>query len=283
MIKVITPGFYSTIQDLGRFGFQEFGVPYSGVMDRQSAGIANGLLGNSKQDAVLEMTMTGATLQFLKDTLICISGADMGPTINGKIVKQNKAIAVKSDDVLSFGSLNKGFRCYLAVKGGFNSEVVLNSRSMYSRITEQVVLRKGDTLNIPDAEMKHPFNYAALKVKEDLFDTSGINVFKGPEFDMLSSRQQEQLLSKSFSISKDSNRMGYRLNEILENDLPSVLTSAVLPGTVQLTPSGQLIVLMRDCQTTGGYPRILQLSSEAINIMVQKYAGQSIRFYLELS
>ncbi|WP_194767822.1 biotin-dependent carboxyltransferase family protein [Tamlana sp. I1] len=280
MIKVLKPGLFTTIQDLGRFGFQEFGVPYSGAMDVYAAKMANALLGNSQNDAVLEMTMLGPTLQFNCATLICVSGADMQAKLNNKPIEAYKLVQVKADDVLSFSSVKKGFRAYLAVKGGFQTETVMQSRSMYQSITENHYLSEGDTLPIESYNNQQYNPNAALKVQHDYMGQSEIGVFKGPEFDLLTKAQQERLLSFNFKISKENNRMAYQLNEPLENTLEAIITSPVLPGTVQLTPSGKLIVLMRDCQTTGGYPRVLQLSEASISALSQKYTGQSVRFKL---
>ena len=127
MVKVIKPGFYTTIQDLGRFGYQDYGVPVSGSMDQYSAQFANALLNNEKSDAVLEMTMTGPKLQFNSQTSICISGANMSPELNGSDIKLNTLIPIKPNDILSFGKLKEGFRSYLAVSGGFQSESNLKS------------------------------------------------------------------------------------------------------------------------------------------------------------
>jgi biotin-dependent carboxylase-like uncharacterized protein len=280
MIKVLNPGFYSSIQDFGRMGFQEYGVPYSGVMDAYSAALANQILGNEENAAVIEMTMTGAKLEFHCHTYICISGADMSPKLNGIQIQLNKSIEIQSGDVLSFGKLNKGFRCYLAVFSGFKTEVVMNSQSMYRGITTQFKLFKNDELkktkNISFIDSKN----ALVKVKRKHFLTNKIDVFKGPEFEFLSKNQQEFLLQNEFTISKDNNRMAYQLSELLENALEPIITSAVLPGTIQLTPSGKLIVLMRDCQTTGGYPRVLQLSEASINVLAQKFTGEPVTFIL---
>lgn len=277
MVKVIKAGFYSTIQDFGRMGFQQFGVPYSGVMDDKSASIANAILGNHKHAAVIEMTMIGATFQFNGDTNICISGADMSPKINSNPIKLHKNIAVKSGDILSFGKLNYGFRCYLAVSGGFKTELVMNSRSMYKSITNQFMLNNNDELPVLDTIANNK-KHVVVKVDTNHFSSKKIDVFKGPEFDFLSNEQQQKLFSKAFTISKENNRMAYQLNETLANDLLPIITSSVLPGTVQLTPSGKLIILMRDCQTTGGYPRILQLKETSINVLSQKFTGQNITF-----
>mgnify|MGYP002630491746 CR=1 FL=1 len=280
MIKVLNPGFYSTIQDSGRKGFQQYGVPYSGVMDAYSAALANHILGNDENAAVIEMTMTGAKLQFHCVTNICISGADMTPTLNGIQIQLNKSIKIQSEDVLSFGKLNKGFRCYLAVLGGFKTEGVMNSQSMYKGITTQFKISKNDELKIDTNNLFIDSKNASIKVNNEHFFTNKIDVFKGPEFEFLSENQQEFLLQNEFTISKDNNRMAYQLLELLENTLEPIITSAVLPGTIQLTPSGKLIVLMRDSQTTGGYPRVLQLSEASINVLAQKFTGASITFIL---
>ncbi len=277
MVRVIKPGFFSTIQDIGRIGYQHYGVPYSGVMDAYSASIANAILGNKKHAAVIEMSMTGATLEFKSDTNICISGADMSPQLNSVQIKRYKSIPVKANDVLLFGKTNFGFRSYLAVQGGFDTEIIMNSRSMYGGITNKHVLCKNDELPIPNLAPNN-IKHARIKVKTDHFITKYIEVFKGPEFDLLSFEQQEKLFSLPYTITKENNRMAYQLKETLENNLPSIITSSVLPGTVQLTPSGKLIILMRDCQITGGYPRVLQLKEASINVLAQKFTNQSIVF-----
>lgn len=280
MVKVLNAGFYSTIQDLGRVGFQQYGVPYSGVMDVYSASLANHILGNQESAAVIEMTMTGAVLQFECETSICVTGADMSPKLNDVSIRCYKLVKVRSGDVLSFGKLTKGLRCYLAVLGGFQTELVMNSRSMYKGVTSHFEILKNDELKISANNLFTDSKNASVKVKNHHFSTSKIETFKGPEFDLLSKDQQEILLQNQFTISKENNRMAYQLSESLENSLKPIITSAVLPGTVQLTPSGKLIILMRDCQTTGGYPRVLQLKESAISVLAQKFTGNSLNFEL---
>lgn len=280
MIKVISPGFYATVQDFGRVGVQHYGIPYAGVMDKKAASLANTILGNAVDLPVIEITMTGPKLQFHCSTTLCLSGANMAPKLNARKIDNNKIIPIKAGDVLSFGKLNSGFRCYLAVWEGFRTEKVMESYSMYSGVTNSFKLLKNDVLEISNLEKDIVSHYAAIKVNNDYISSKTIAVFKGPEFDMLSSLQREQLFSQEFTISKANNRMAYQLTELIENNLDPILTSAVLPGTIQLTPSGILIILMRDCQTTGGYPRILQLKESALSVLAQKYTNQSIVFKL---
>lgn len=279
MIEVIDPGFYSTIQDLGRFGFQDYGVPSSGVMDSFSAFMANTLLGNPKNAAVIEMTLKGPKLRFDSNTSICISGANMPPALNGTPIELNRVIKVKKGDILSFGRIQNGVRTYLAVKNGIRSEQIMSSRSMYPNVTTYFRFQKNDIMDI-DQTHHADSTYALVKISNEHLDSVHLEVHKGPEFDQLSKDQQKILFSKEFTVAKENNRMAYQLDQTLENDLSSIITSLVLPGTVQLTPSGKLIVLMRDCQTTGGYPRILQLSESAINILSQKFTGDKIDFKL---
>ena len=279
MIEVLKSGFYSTIQDLGRLDFENYGVPVSGVMDQFSATLANSLLGNHENDAVLEITMSGPSLKFNCDTSICLTGADLTPMLNNKHIKHNRVIRINSGDILSFGRLNFGFRSYLAVSGGFQSELVMNSRSMYSEITKQVCIKKNEILSI-NPNKTNTISNSVLKTKASHFSSEVIEVFKGPEFELLNLEQQELLLSETFTVSKNNSRMAYQLKETLDNSLEPIITSLVLPGTVQLTPSGKLIVLMRDCQTTGGYPRVLQLKESSINILSQKFTNAKVKFKL---
>lgn len=278
MVKILKQGFYTSIQDFGRFGCQQYGVPYSGVMDRYSAGMANMILGNKVDLPVIEITMVGPVLEFKSNTFICLSGADMSPMINEKLIRRNKVVRIKAGDVLSFGVLKNGLRSYLAVFGGFNSENVLGSKSMYKGVTKHFFLLKNDIIKIDVSNSFLINKNALIKVKDDIIKNKIIEVFKGPEFDKLSEEHQRVLMTSEFTISKNNSRMAYQLEELLENCISPIITSPVIPGTVQLTPSGQLIILMRDCQTTGGYPRVLQLSDSAINCLSQKFTGDKIRF-----
>lgn len=281
MIKVIQPGFFTSIQDKGRFGYRSYGVPVSGAMDLYSSHFANALLGNPDDCATLEITMVGPTLQLCKPTTIVISGAFMNPKLNGKPIEMNTIITVKSNDTLSFGRVEKGLRCYLAIKEGFKSKVVFNSRSMYTNITSAVRLKKGDTVDYSTDNQVIPSFSAHVKYNDSVLENDFLEVFKGPEFDKLSLEQKNAILNKELKVSKFNSRMAYQLLPLVENNLKPILTAPVLPGTVQLTPLGQLIVLMRDCQTTGGYPRILQLSEQSINNLSQKSTGSILKIRLK--
>ncbi len=278
MLKVLKSGFYTSIQDLGRFHYRNKGVPVSGVMDELSVFKANGLLENDVTDAVLEITMTGPTLLFEEETYLVMSGAEMSATLNNEPIKNYKVYQIDVGDILSYGKLEAGFRSYLAIKGGFTPKSMYGSCSFYKPITLENRVMDGDIV---------PFSYNKIfkpkisEIKVDSFLGEMIlDVHRAPEFDMLTNPQLEVLFSKDFTVAKENNRMAYQLNELLIGHDMSMITSATLPGTVQLTPAGKLIILMKDGQTTGGYPRILQLSDKAISILAQKREGATICFKL---
>lgn len=280
MLKVLKAGFYTTVQDKGRIGFASKGVPISGAMDAYAADLANAILNNSLKDAVLEITMGFCKFQFLESTVICITGGNFSPKLNTNNIELNKRIFVEKGAVLSFGKVNYGVRCYLGVKDGFLSEIQLNSRSYYPNLTKNFIVKKNDILPYKPFYNDESALKSSIKINKAYIESDSIKCDKGPEFYLLNAHQQKKITMQRFTISGDNSRMGYRLNEVVENNLPQILTSAVLPGTVQLTPSGKLIVLMKDCQVTGGYPRVLQLTENAINKLAQKTTQHSFRFSL---
>lgn len=283
-ILVLSSGFQSSIQDLGRKGLRCFGVPISGTMDKYSAILANKLLNNEEGLPVMEMTIKGSNLFFEDETSIVVTGADMSPELNGEPIQLNLVYKVKSGDVLNFGELKFGSRAYVGVKGGFLTENKLNSYSYFEGITKNSVIKKGDRLRIATYDPEFHASASKLKVKNTHFDSHKLEVTKGPEFNRLTKRHRLILFKREFSIDVLNNRMSYQI----KNSFPSVkkseiITSTLIPGTVQLTPSGKLIIMMRDCPTTGGYPRILQLTDLAINQLAQKNTGDTFKFELESS
>ncbi|AKA36471.1 biotin-dependent carboxyltransferase family protein [Flagellimonas lutaonensis] len=278
MVKVLDAGFFTTIQDSGRFGFRNKGVPVAGTMDDVSAERANNLLENKSSDALLEITMKGPKLAFEKPSYICLSGAILSASLNEEPIVNHQIVKVEEGDVLSFGKLDRGLRLYLGIKGGFKTEKVLGSRSFYYPITEKSCLAEHDQVPYEEVIAFQP------KISEAKFDNyltdEVLEIQKGPEFGLLSGDDLGQLLSKPFTVAKENNRMAYQLNEKISGHAFTMLTSATLPGTVQLTPSGKLIILMKDGQTTGGYPRILQLTKRSIAVLAQKRFGDQVQFRL---
>lgn len=278
MIKVIHPGFFTTIQDMGRFGYRDKGVPVCGCMDNYSAAMANSLLENAEMDAVMEITMTGPKLEFHTASFFSITGAEMSPALNGVPINSYEVHKANEGDVLSFGKLINGFRSYLAVKGGFLTETKLMSRSYYMPITDQNCIE--ERMEIPIAGYSDYSPKISHIIPEASYKEHELNVFKGPEYNILTDDQLKLLFGNKFTIAKENNRMAYQLEELIGEQSHKMLTSATLPGTVQLTPAGKLIILMRDGQTTGGYPRILQLGTKSIAMLSQKKFGDEVSFHL---
>jgi len=279
-MKILTPGFYSSIQDLGRYGYRHLGVPLSGAMDQISYRLANSILNNKENAAAIEFTMTGPTIEFEAPTRIAITGAEMLPKLNDCAIQNNTAYDIQKGDIVSFGRLQKGFRGYLAVCEGIKTTEVLKSRSYMRGITTNFRLVKNDILPLAKCINK-PYDSINLE-KSDHISLQKLKVFKGPEFNQLSDKQLEALFSKEFTIAKENNRMAYQLEETILPHPYTLLTSSTLTGTIELTPSGKLIILMRDGQTTGGYPRILQLTEESIAILAQKKVYDKINFKLKI-
>lgn len=282
MIEVLNSGLFTSIQDLGRYGFRKYGVPVSGAMDQYATIFANQSVGNHPRAAVLEFAFSGPILRFTHSAKICLSGAVFNAQINGQATESNQLITVKAGDLLKIGSAKKGVYGYLAISGGFKADFVLESYSYYAGICDKNRIKRGDilhanpTLFSPDKNLK----FAKIHAR-GLLESEYLNVSLGPEFDSLSTATRESLFSTAIRVSSDINRMGYRLDSAVSMSAQEIITAPVQPGTVQLTPSGKLIALMRDGQTTGGYARILQLSNKAMAILAHKRTGDTFHFRLK--
>lgn len=278
MIKVAVSGLFSSLQDKGRYGFRNCGVPLSGTMDLHSATIANRLVGNQNNETVLEFTATGPVLEFSQAAVIAISGANFSPKIDGKEMGMNAVFAISEGSTLSFGIPARGLRGYMAIKGGFKTETVLGSTSFYKGVTAHSQLHKGDTLRFHQDSENSSEIRSNVEITDYSLKTDSIEAFKGPEFEFLPTNIQDLLQNTSFTIDSQSNRMAYLLGHSEKLTAKQIITAPVQPGTVQLTPGGKTIVLMRDAQTTGGYARIFQLSETSINLLAQKRAGERVHF-----
>ena len=276
MLSVLKPFFYTSLQDRGRFLYRHFGVPVSGAMDQGALCRANALLENEPGSAVLEITMQGPELEFAEPTFMVLSGAPLEASLNGKPLQMNQVHQVPAGAILSCGHVLEGLRTYLSVRGGFLSEPMLGSRSQFYPVTKARALARG--VEVPYQACSE-FSPKLLQISSrGLFGQKELQVYPGPEFGLLSALQKEQVFGSEFQVAKEHDRMACQLQPAIEGHSYSMITSATLPGTVQLTPSGRLMVLMRDGQTTGGYPRILQLDDESMNIMSQKRFGDTVTF-----
>ena len=261
-IKVLKPGI-SSVQDLGRFGYLSEGIPRAGFMDETAAGLANALVGNTPDVALIEWTTLPPKLQFTDSAIIALTGVTATVFINDRKVQLHKRLLVPKNGILSFKQITKGVYGYIAVKHGVKTTEVLGSRSWFLNITTNVLFKKNmqvpfiSTLNKVESNVK-------LKASFKDSDTIILKAFKGPEFNLLSAVQKDLLLNSIFKPSIHKNRMGVQIEPEFEKHTNSILSAPTIPGTVQWTPSGKLIVLMKNGQTIGGYPRLLQLTESSI-------------------
>lgn len=278
MIELLSSGFYTSIQDLGRFNFTAYGVPISGAMDQNLLGLANLLVGNSAAEAAIEMTLSGPKFKFHSANAVAISAVKAKAELNNQPVPINHQIKVESGDILTIRQIQT--RAYLATSGGFNAEKKLNSCSQYAGITSQQKLSKGDTIALNNTNTQFSLKHAGINYDLNDYKNHILEVYPLPEFESLKTEQRRSLTKDSFTVASESNRMAFQFEELLENQLSGIRSKPVMPGTVQLTPNGKLIVLMRDAQVTGGYPRIFQLSENSVNRLSQKPPKSKIQFQI---
>ncbi|PYF74002.1 5-oxoprolinase subunit C family protein [Pedobacter nutrimenti] len=285
-IRVIKPGLLSSIQDLGRYGYQKSGMAVSGAMDGLALQIGNLLLGNAKETAGLECTLLGPVLVFEKDQLIALTGGDLSAQIDGLAVPMWKPLYVHRGAVLSFGKAVKGCRTYLCVYGGFNLPEVLSSASTYLKAGiggwKGRALKRDDLIPFKRLYTKSlkKFNWSSVPGIYPDLQSNRIRVLEGPEFKSFTRKSRSDFFEQSFSLSTQADRMGHYLDGPLlyRDQNGELLSAAVSFGTVQVPPQGKPIVLMADHQTTGGYPRIAQVITADLTCMAQMQAGHQIRF-----
>lgn len=270
----------SSIQDQGRNGLGQWGIPISGAMDRRSYDWLNYLLQNKPDAAMLEILQPGFKCKFDSYTTLGLAGAQVEIKKNGTSIT-SCLIHIMPGDELEIGRFNYGSILYLGIAEGFQTEKVLSSRSFYPKITEASMLSKGEKIPFFTNQSKGSETYSSVKIKRDWMEGNSLTAYSGPNFDSLTLENQNTLLESNFTISTLANRMAFQLTELLPNAIPEQMTAAVYPGTIQLTSGGKLIILMQDTQTTGGYPRILQLSQESLSLLAQKKPGDQIRFHIK--
>lgn len=277
--KVLNPGMFTTVQDAGRYSYQTFGFSPSGVLDYRAHKLANRLLGNEDNAAVLEMTLYGAELLAQKDVVISTSGAEAPVTIDDRLYTHGTAIKVIKGETLKIGKCENGSRTYLAVSGGFDVPEVLGSRSTHSRSGiggfKGRTLKSGDVLKAAGGEFSHELK----KIRS--FDSDNIiRIIPGQQYDRFKEDVQRKLFNSEYKITKDSDRMGMRLDGPgLETDEGhDVLSEPTQLGSIQVPKNGQPIILLNDRQTAGGYVRIATVALADIPKLVQKSPGETITF-----
>lgn len=281
---VVKAGFLSMIQDYGRFGFSQFGLSQSGASDEHAFCWANHLLANHYNDAVIEITFGACIFEVKTPTQIVVTGADLNFKINGKKQPLWQVINVKEGDILSWGTTKKdqGIRAYLAVKGGFQSQVNFNSRSVTFREGIGKPIQQGDRLDVglmgPKAAIvqKTPWfyrpNHDGLLV---------LRILPTYQFELFSTEQKDCFFGQSYSIAVDSDRTGCRLQGKAIEDVPSqMISEAMSYGSVEITTAGLPIILLKEAPTIGGYPKIGTVFSLDLARLAQRASGTSIRFEL---
>ena len=285
LCKVNSPGFFTTVQDSGRFGFQRFGVPVSGAMDEHAFAAANLLAGNKPTDACLEVTMRGPDLLFLNDAQIAIAGAVFSAAINGQEVPCWETLRVHRGDLLAFGPSQAGCRAYLAVRGGIDVPIVLGSRSTYVRGSFGGFLgrrlKTGDVLESPQhvAQLTSGFSMPPELIPEYERDLT-VEVVLGPQTEYFTEQGLTTFLSCVYEVTAEADRMGYRLEgaEVEWRDMGDMISDATIVGAVQVPRDGKPVILMRDTQTTGGYPKIATVTTPDVSRLGQARPEDRISF-----
>lgn len=282
--EILNAGPLSTVQDLGRFGVMKNGFTQSGAMDQRSAKLANLLVNNDMDCAVIEMTLMGITARFDGDYIIAVTGGDFGPALNDVPVKVNKAYRVKHGDVLKMGYAKSGVRAYLAVSGGVNVPPVMNSRSTNLKSAiggyKGRKLMNGDVVEVFDTDVSGlRINNAELAPYDYSHDIT-VRAVLGPQDEMFTDGDIKSFFSTAYKVTPQADRMGIRLDgkALQSKNGVDILSDGIVFGSVQIPKNGMPIVLMADHQTTGGYAKIATVISVDLPLLAQAKPGDVIRF-----
>lgn len=275
-------GILSTIQDLGRYGHQSTGISPSGALDYKSTILANQLVGNQIDEAVVEMTLSGMTFDVLKDTTIGMAGAEMKIVVNGVNYPIGRPIPVAKGDIVKLGRMTKGLRTYLAVSGGIKIDKELGSYATHTRTNMGGY--KGRALQVGDRLQYNGNNNQTLPYYlTDLLDMNSntIRIIPGPNYDDLTTISKEALISQPYKITRSNDRMGIRLDGFAlktADGVHDILSEPTQLGNVQVPKNGQPIILLNDRQTTGGYKRIASVAKIDLPKLVQMKPDDDIHF-----
>jgi antagonist of KipI len=300
-LNVLRAGVLTTVQDLGRHGYQRHGVPVAGAMDAYSLRVANAVVGNESGDAGLELTLEGPAIELEDETLIAICGADLGPQAAHVPLPMLRPVWLAAGSQIEFGLARTGSRAYLAVAGGIDVPRVLGSRSTYLRAAlggiDGRAVRRGDRLPVGPvpaprypklkalalaAKQRFAAPHWAASVHPEKLDRSPqiLRFVPGRYWEALPADSRTRFMGSEFRVSADSDRMGYRLQGATLDmaNRGDLLSEGVAFGTIQLPPDGCPIVLMADRQVTGGYPRIGDVASVDLGLAAQLKPGDRLRF-----
>ncbi len=269
IIKVITPGLFSSVQGLGLSGYRHLGIPFGGALDRQALILGNRILGNPDSTPALELTSGQVELKFTRDAWFVLTGAQYRIAIDGRDIWHSWRNKIKAGEILTLRGPKSAMRAYLAVDGGIQP----TQQNTTLQITKQ--LAKGDCLRLGSAlSIAKPIGAVQRGYSNE------IRALPGPEMSLFTPQSRKAFWSNAWQLTNNSNRMGARLaGEILSLTKPQELNShAVMPGVVQVPPSGQPIVLLADAQTTGGYPKMATVIEADLWKVAQTRPGSTVRF-----
>lgn len=284
-VMVENGGLFTTVQDLGRSGYEHYGVPVSGAMDAEALQSANLLVGNDPGEACLEMTLLGPTLRFDAPSVIAITGADLSPQRNGQDIPCNRALCMQTGDTLSFGAPRFGCRAYLAFSGGLAIEPTLGSCSTTARFGiggyHGRSLQKGDVLTLRrSVQTLSGMQRRHMEPNVPASDMHTVRVLLGPQDDRFTQAGLDTFLREVYTVSPESDRMGYRLSgagiEHLTNG--NIISDGIVTGSVQVPSDGQPIIMLADHQTVGGYTKIATVITADLPVLAQSCVGDKLRF-----
>lgn len=287
-IRVINPGFCTTIQDLGRKAYQASGMPVAGSMDDYAHRMANLLVANDPNAPLLELTAFGGSYEFHETKIIAITGGDMSPKLNGREkLKMWRTLVVEKGDILSFEGTTTGFRTYLSVAGGFNVPKVMKSYATYMRGGvggyKGRMLKKDDAIEM-NAMKCNPIDLLGRFVrvgKIPSYETSvTLRVVLGPQEEAFTRKGIADFVTSVYTVTNEADRMGYRLEgRVIEHETEAdIISDGIVKGAVQVPGHGNPIIMMADCQTTGGYTKIAHVISSDLWKIAQLKAGDEIKF-----
>ena len=284
-IRILKGGMLTTVQDLGRTGYQSQGFSVAGVMDVRSFKIANLLLDNPENEAVLEFTLIGPTLEFTSATIIAITGGDFQPMLNDEPAPMYTAIYVNKGDILKFGSAKTGSRGYIAFSSYLDIPVVMGSRC--TNLKSKIGGFKGRKLQAGDyigfrIKRRYLRFFLSRKLEQEKFDEDSVTVrvVMGPQDSKFSKQGIETFLSSEYTVTSEFDRMGCRLDGayIAPKESSDIISDGIAFGSIQVPAHGKPIILLADRQTTGGYAKIATVASVDIPKIVQRKTDHKIQF-----
>ncbi|MBQ7796552.1 MAG: biotin-dependent carboxyltransferase family protein [Lachnospiraceae bacterium] len=284
-IKIKTGGFLTTIQDMGRFGYQETGMSVSGVMDTRSASLANILVGNDENEGVIEVTLMGPTMEFTADNIIAVTGGDLGAKLDGNPLPRYEAVLVKAGQTLSFTGLKSGARAFIAFAGGLAVPAVMGSKStnLKSKIGgfEGRKLEKDDAIGFaaPKTSLTN-MDKRKLSIPDFSAKEHDLRVVLGPQDDCFPQSSIDTFFNNVYTIGNEYDRMGCRMQgPVIKHKVGGdIITDGISFGAVQVPSHGNPIVMMADHQTTGGYTKIANVISVDLPVLAQCMPGHKIHF-----